>query len=92
MTYQNRVYLRGLVSAGIGGAANAVTLLVIDPLSFNIFQGGALKLATAMAVSSLVSFAIYVKEHPLPNPDVDNNYQSVVNQKIAELKGTGDGK
>jgi len=92
MTYQTRVYIRGLFSAGISAGSNAVIFILADPNTYNLFNGGAKKLAIVTLLNALLGFATYTKEHPLPNPDADNNYQSVVNQKIAELKGTGDGK
>lgn len=88
MTYQNRVYLRGLYSAGISGASNAVIFILADPNTYNLFQGGARKLAAVTFLNALLGFATYSKEHPLPNPD-DTNYKAIVDAKITELKETG---
>lgn len=60
-----RTWLKGLLSAIIGGAANSITVMVIDPNQFN-FADGLSKLATVAGVSAIVSAAMYLKESPLP--------------------------
>ena len=57
---------KGLVSAVIGAIANAITVVIVDPHTFNLFDGGAEKLLTVMVVSGLVNGAAYLKTHPLP--------------------------
>jgi hypothetical protein len=63
MTWQT--WIKGLVSAVIGGAANSVTVMVVSPENFNL-QTGAGKLATVALVSAIVAAAMYLKESPLP--------------------------
>ena len=58
-------WFKGLLSAIIGGAANAVTIMIVDPVNFN-FQEGKTQLATIAFVSALVSAAMYLKQSPLP--------------------------
>jgi hypothetical protein len=64
------LWLKGLLSAGIGGAANAVTAMIVDPSAFNLAEGAG-KLATMAAVSALVSVAMYLKASPIPDYCVD---------------------
>lgn len=63
------VWLKGLISAVIGGAANAVVLMIADPLTFN-FQEGWPKLQTVIIVSAIVSAAMYLKQSPIPTEKV----------------------
>lgn len=66
-----RLWLHGLVGAFIGGSANAVTLVVVDPLKFNL-QDGWRNLASAVFVSGIVSAALYLKKSPVPPEDSNN--------------------
>ena len=58
-------WLKGLLAAIIGGAANSVVLMIADPMTFNL-QTGLNKLITVAIVSAIVSAAMYLKESPLP--------------------------
>ncbi len=60
-----KTWFKGLLSSAIGGAANAITVMAIDPLQFN-FSEGLVKLATVAGVSAIVSVAMYLKSSPLP--------------------------
>jgi hypothetical protein len=60
-----RAWLHGLGAAFVGGGANAVTVIVLDPVKFNL-QDGWKNLLTAVVVSSIVSSALYLKQSPLP--------------------------
>ncbi|MBV6342820.1 hypothetical protein [Candidatus Magnetobacterium casense] len=60
-----RTWLKGLVSAGIGAAANSVTVMIVAPETFNINEGLP-KLGAVAAVSALVAVAGYLKQSPLP--------------------------
>lgn len=62
-------WIKGLISAIIGGAANAVTVMVVDPLAFNLGEGLS-KLASVALVSAIVSAAMYLKQSPLPGEKV----------------------
>ena len=58
-------WLKGLISAVIGAAANSVTVIVASPETFNL-QEGLPKLVTVAAVSGLVAGAMYLKQSPIP--------------------------
>ncbi len=62
---QWQTWLKGLLSAAIGGAANAVTVMAIDPQQFN-FSEGLPKLLTVAGISAIISVAMYLKGSPLP--------------------------
>ncbi len=62
-----QIWLRGLISAVIGGAANAITVVIVDPITFNLFEGGAMQLLTVVIVSAIVAMAMYLKASPLPD-------------------------
>jgi type IV secretory pathway VirB2 component (pilin) len=64
MTWQ--VWLKGLISAIIGGAANSITVYIVEPTTFNL-QEGASKLGWVALVSAIVAAAMYLKSSPLPN-------------------------
>ncbi|HBH13811.1 MAG TPA: hypothetical protein DDX29_11990 [Clostridiales bacterium] len=58
-------WLKGLVSAAIGAAANSVTVIIVAPETFNL-QEGLPKLASVAAISAMVVAANYLKKSPLP--------------------------
>lgn len=60
-----RHWLRGIVSAAIGAAANTVTVTIAAPETFNL-QEGLPKLGSVAAVSAIVAVAMYLKQSPLP--------------------------
>ena len=60
-----RLWLRGLIGAVIGGAANSVTAMTIDPQTFN-FAEGLPALGQFVLVSAIVSAALWLKSHPVP--------------------------
>lgn len=64
-----KMWLNGLIAAFVGGAANAITLIVIDPVRFNIYTGGK-DLLGASVVSGLVSAAFFLKKSPVPDHSV----------------------
>lgn len=64
MNWQN--WLKGLIAAAIGGAANAVTVMIVDPINFNLTTG-LTKLGTVVLISMIVSAAMYLKQSPIPN-------------------------
>lgn len=61
-----RQWLLGLVGACINSAASSITVVMVDPVQFNIFQGGLKKLGTVALVSFLFGGALYLKQSPLP--------------------------
>lgn len=62
-------WFKGLISAIIGGAANAVTVMVVDPLAFNLSDGIG-KVGSVALVSAIVAAAMYLKQSPLPGGEV----------------------
>jgi len=60
-----RAWLIGLLNAAISGAANAVTVMVIDPQQFN-FSEGIYKLGSVAGISAIVAVAMYLQKSPLP--------------------------
>lgn len=65
MNLKLHLWLKGLIGAIIGGCANAVTLIVVDPLNFN-FNDGCGRLLNVTLVSGIVSAAMYLKQSPVP--------------------------
>jgi hypothetical protein len=63
----------GLIGAAISGAANGVTVMIVDPLRFNLFDGGARNLASVVIVSAMVGAALYLKQHTLPIEEDDED-------------------
>lgn len=60
-----KVWLKGLISAAIGGGAAAVTTMIVAPETFNL-QDGLKKVFAVAGVSALVAVANYLKQSPLP--------------------------
>lgn len=60
------VWVKGLVSAAVSSAAGSVTVVVVDPVTFNL-QDGLAKLGTVAAISALIAVANYLKQSPLPS-------------------------
>jgi len=61
-----QLWLKGLISAVIGGAANSIVLMIADPQTFNLAEGLP-KLKMVAIVSAIVSAAMYLKQSPIPN-------------------------
>lgn len=60
-----KTWLQGLISAIISGAATSVTMIIVDPQTFN-FDQGLKKVGIVALVSGLVSAANFLKQSPLP--------------------------
>ncbi len=56
-------WLHGLISAFIGGGANVVATIVIDP---NVLADGMQKAGALWIASGAISAALYLKQSPLP--------------------------
>jgi len=61
-----KVWLKGLVSAAIGAAANSITVMIVDPVNFNLAQNAS-KVGWVALVSAIIAIAMYLKTSPLPN-------------------------
>jgi hypothetical protein len=60
-----KTWIKGLVSAAIGAAANGITVVIVDPTNFNLNEGLG-KLGSVMFVSAIVAIGLYLKQSPLP--------------------------
>jgi hypothetical protein len=69
----DKVFLwgKGLVAAFIGGAANSVSVMIVDPVAFNLNEGVS-KVGTVALVSGVVSAALYLKQSPIPEIKKDD--------------------
>lgn len=61
-----KVWLKGLIHAGISGGTVAISTAVIAPETFN-FGEGLNKLLYAAGISSIVSIAKYLSTKPTPD-------------------------
>lgn len=59
------VWAKGLLAAVIGGVANSVTMVIADPLNFNL-TNGASNLLTVAATSAIIAAAAYLAKSPIP--------------------------
>jgi len=60
-------WLRGLIAAGISGAASSITASVVSPESFNIQDEKGIKNILILAgVSGIFGIATYLKQSPVP--------------------------
>lgn len=60
-----KVWLHGILAAGVGGAATAISTMVVDPESFN-FGPGMKKVGMVAFVAALVNVAAFLKQSPIP--------------------------
>jgi len=88
-TYQFRLYAKGAVAAVVNSAVNAMTLMIVDRSDFNIWSADGWKhIVAATAVSMIVGFLIYMKQHPLPDPLKDADYIDVKREQIEQIRNT----
>lgn len=71
-------WLKGLVAAVIGGAANAVTAVFVAPETFNFTGPGLLATLKMAGAGAFIAFWLYLKQSPLPN-----------GVSVAKVAGTG---
>lgn len=60
-------WLKSLIAAVIGGAANSLSAAVVDPAHFNL-SGGLHNLAEMAAAGAFISLIMFLKQSPVP-PD-----------------------
>ena len=60
-----KTWLKGLIAAFIGAAANGVVLSITDPATFN-FKEGIGHLGAVCLTSGIIAVALYLKQSPLP--------------------------
>lgn len=58
-------WLRGLFSAAIGGAANSVVVVLVDPMTFNL-QEGIVKLGWVALAGVIIAVAMFLQRSPIP--------------------------
>ena len=63
-----KIWIEGLLAALIGGGANAITVIVVDPLNFNLGEGLP-KLLQVVAVGAIVAAAAFLKQSPIPKAE-----------------------
>jgi hypothetical protein len=63
-----RHWVKGLISAIISGGANAVTVVLVAPETFNIHEGLP-KLGAVIVAGSIIGCAMYLKQSPLPGEE-----------------------
>jgi hypothetical protein len=61
-----KLWGRGLIAAVIAAIGNSIAVVIVDPATFNLFQGGAAKLGQVALVFALMGAGLYLKEHPDP--------------------------
>jgi hypothetical protein len=61
-----KLWGRGLIAAIIAAVGNSIAVVIVDPLTFNVFQGGAYQLGKVAIVFALMGAGLYLKEHPDP--------------------------
>lgn len=62
-----RLWLRGLIGAAIGGAANGITVMIVEPQSFN-FDAGLADLGKVVLISAIFGAGLYLKQKPIAEP------------------------
>ena len=60
-----KLWLKGLLAAVIGGSANSVLLVIVDPTTYNLTEG-LYSLIKVIATTAIVSAAMYLKQSPIP--------------------------
>jgi len=61
-------WLKGALAAFIGGGANVVTMVIVDPIAFNFGEQWRKTLVAAL-VGGALALAGYLKQSPVPNPE-----------------------
>jgi len=61
-------WLKGLLSALIGGAANGLAAILVDPVNFN-FETGKSKLGLMTIAGAIIAVLNFLKQSPLPCKD-----------------------
>ncbi len=87
MTWQ--LWLKGLLAAVIGGAANSVTAVFIAPDKFNFSHDGLIALAKLAGAGALLALFMYLKQSPVPSgwDGVDRRGEGTA----VKIAGTGAG-
>ena len=55
-----------MLDAGINSGSTSVTVMLVDPADFNLFDGGAMKLGALLLVGFLSGVFSFLRSHRLP--------------------------
>lgn len=67
---RTRAWLQGIIAAFIGGSANTMTVIIVDPQAFNFSEQWRKTLLAAL-VGGVIALAGYLKQSPLPPADAN---------------------
>ena len=65
-----KTWLKGLIAAVVGGAANAVSAVIAARETFNFSPAGLIAIAKLAAAGALIALVSYLKQSPVPNGPV----------------------
>lgn len=60
------IWIQGIISAAITGAATTVTTVVVAPEQFNATPEGITKIGIVAGVAAVLSVANFLKQSPIP--------------------------
>ena len=60
-----RAWIHGLISAAVGGGANAATAAIVAPEDFNFNEGWS-KLLRMFIAGAVIAVLFFLKDKPLP--------------------------
>lgn len=98
LSYKWRVFLHGAFNSIVGAIAGNLSLMIVDPADFNPFSHGDWsKIGAQAGATAFIGLILYLKTHPLPDPEKDTDAAAVADKAIAVMEnaktssGTGDG-
>lgn len=62
-----QTWFHSILAAAISAAASGVTLVIVDPASFNFSSDGLKHLGAVCAVQAIIAVAAFLKQSPLPD-------------------------
>jgi hypothetical protein len=62
------IWLKGALAAFVGGSANVITMVIVDPIAFNFGEQWRKTLVAAL-VGGALALAGYLKQSPVPNSE-----------------------
>jgi hypothetical protein len=66
MKLTTKHWLLGLIGGSISSAASTITVMIVDPLKFNLTLDGLKNLGVLILVSGIFGAALYLKQSPIP--------------------------
>lgn len=61
-----KAWVHSLIAAAISAAASGITLVIVDPASFNFSNGGLQHLGAICGIQALIAVGAFLKQSPLP--------------------------